>query len=226
MQKQRDPKVASSAYGLGWSAFANSGVRVVSHSGGLFGVGARLTLLPEKDVACVVLTNASTGMQGTDLWEVEWEIFKAVVPGFPEAPQRQAPASPQTAFSPPDSLIGVWEGKVRISGGDIPVKLTVEKAGAVRLNLAGQESPALTGPTPLGSLRFRDGVLIAPFLAGLKTADTARGAHILLLEAKLRGEALDGALSAVAMNQRFCYSHGIGLRRSAPDQAAIKPVGS
>jgi len=66
-------------------------------------------------------------------------------------------------------------------------------------------------PTPLGSLRFRDGVLLAPFVASLKTADTARFPHILLLAAKLRGDKLNGSLSAVAMNQRFCYSYWIEL---------------
>ena len=213
MKLERDPKAPGSNYALGWSSYTNSGVRFVSHSGGMFGVGARLTLLPEKNTACVVLTNASTGMQGTDLWEIEWEILKAVVPGFPEKPALPAPPPAPAPFAPPDSLIGVWQGKVRADGADIPAKLVVEKAGRVRLELAGQESPALTAPTPLGSLRFRDGVLLAPFMASLKTADTARAPHILLLGVKLRGDKLDGALSAVAMNQRFCYSHWIELNR-------------
>jgi len=222
MQRRKDPKVAASAYALGWSSFTLSGIRVVSHSGGMFGVGARLTLLPEKNTACVVLTNASTGMQGTDLWDIEWEILRAVVPGFPEAPQRQAPAPASAAFVPPESLVGVWEGKVRIPEGNLPAKLTVEKAGAVRLEIAGRESAALTAPTPLGALRFRDGVLLAPFMASLKTADTARAPHILLLGAKMRGDRLDGSLAAVAMNQRFCYPHAIELQRSAPGRPGRK----
>jgi len=214
MQRQRDLKTPAGIVALGWSSYTNSGVRFVSHSGGMFGVGARLTLLPEKNTACVVLTNAATGMQGTDLWEVEWEILKAVVTGFPDAPEIPAPPAAAAAFAPPDSLVGVWQGKVRADGTELPVKLTVEKAGQVRLELAGQESPALTVPTPLGALRFRDGVLIAPFVASLKTADTARAPHILLLGVKMRGDKLDGALSAVAMNQRFCYSHWIELNRA------------
>jgi CubicO group peptidase (beta-lactamase class C family) len=213
MQRERDFKVPASIARLGWSSYAKSGIRFVSHSGGMFGVGARLTLLPEKNTACVVLTNAASGMQGTDLWDVEWEILRAAVPGFPEAPQRPAPPAAPAAFVPPDSLVGVWEGSVRAGGVDLPAKLTVEKAGQVRLELAGQESPALTVPTPLGSLRFRDGVLLAQFMASLKTADTARAPHILLLGVKMRGDKLDGALSAVAMNQRFCYSHWIELSR-------------
>jgi hypothetical protein len=152
-------------------------------------------------------------MQGTDLWEVELEILKAVVPGFPEVPERPAPPPAPAGFEPPDSLIGVWEGKVRTDGADLPAKLTVENEGQVRLELAGHENAAFTRPTPLGSLRFRDGVLIAPFMAELKTRDTARAPHILLLGVKLRGDKLDGSLSAVAMNQRFCYSHWIELSR-------------
>ena len=213
MQRERDPKVPEGTVALGWASYTNSGIRFVSHSGGMFGVGARLTLLPEKNVACVVLTNAASGMQGTDLWEIEWEILKAVVSGFPEVPERPAPPAAPAGFEPPDTLIGVWEGKVRTDSGDLPTKLTVKNEGTVRLELAGQESAVLTRPTPLGSLRYRDGVLIAPFMAGLKTTDTARAPHILLLGVKLRGDRLDGSLSAVAMNQRFCYSHWIDLSR-------------
>jgi CubicO group peptidase (beta-lactamase class C family) len=213
MQRERDPKVPASNYAQGWSSYANSGIRFVSHSGGMFGVGARLTLLPEKNIACVVLTNASTSMQGTDLWDVEWEILKAAVPGFPVAPKRSTPPPAPEAFAPPDSLIGVWKGKVRADGADLPAQLTVVKGGQVRLKLAGQESEPLATPTPLGALRFRDGVLISPFMAGLKTADTARAPHILLLGMRLRGDKLDGSLAAVAMNQRFCYPHWIELIR-------------
>lgn len=213
MRRETSPGDPESGYGLGWSSFRLQGMHFVSHSGGMFGVGARLTLLPEKDTACVVLTNASTGMQGTDLWDIEWEILRAVVPGFPEAPDRPAPPSPPAAFAPPDELVGVWEGRVRAGGADMPAKLTVEKGGSVRLELDGKETAALTVPTPLGRLRFRDGVLLAPFMAELKTPDTARAPHILLLGAKLRGDGLGGALSAVAMNQRFCYSHSIELDR-------------
>lgn len=211
MQRENRPRTPESTGSIGWSSYRVSGIHFVSHSGGMFGVGARLTLLPEKNTACVVLTNAASSMQGTDLWDVEWEILKAVVTSFPDAPERTPPPATPAAFAPPDSLVGVWQGKVRADGADLPAKLTVEKAGQVKLELAGQESPALTVPTPLGSLRFRDGVLLAPFVASLKTADTARFPHILLLAAKLRGDKLNGSLSAVAMNQRFCYSYWIEL---------------
>ena len=213
MQRQRDPRLPRSAYGLGWSVYEMSGLRIISHSGGMFGVGARLTLLPQKNLAVVSLTNVSPSMQGTDLWDIEWEILKASLPGFPEAPARPSPPPAPAQFAAPDTLIGVWEGTVTADGAARPAKLTVEKAGQVRLELDGKESGALTVPTPLGSLRFRDGVLIAQFMAELKTADTARAPHILLLGVKLRGDRLDGSLAAVAMNQRFCYPHRIELSR-------------
>ncbi len=225
MQRERDPKVPAGIAALGWVSVTNSGVRFVSHSGGMFGVGARLTLLPEKDVACAVLTNAASGMQGTDLWEIEWEILKAVVSEFPEAPERPASPPEPAGFAPPDSLIGVWEGTVRTDDADVPAKLSVESGGTVRLELAGHETAAFTRPTPLGSLRFRDGVLIAPFMTGLKTTDTARAPHVLLLGVKLRGDKLNGSLSAVAMNQRFCYSHWIELSRRKQSRSLNRTTG-
>ncbi len=213
MQDEKDSGVPGGIMAMGWASVTNSQIRFVTHSGGMFGVGARLTLLPEKNVACVVLANAASTMEGTDLWDVEWEILKAVVPGFSEAPGTPAPPPAPAAFVPPDPLVGVWQGRVRADNRDVPAKLIVEKSGQVRLELDGQESAALTVPTPLGSLRFSDNVLLAPLMAGLTTPDTARSPHLLLLALTLRGNRLDGSLSAVAFNQRFCYPHWIDLAR-------------
>ncbi len=213
MQSERDPCVPGSIYAMGWSSFVNSGVHFVSHSGGMLGVGARLTLLPEKDVVCVVLTNGAPTMMGTELWDVEWEILKAAVPGFPDAAAISAPSPAPAVFIPPDPLVGVWQGRIRTGAADVSAKLTVDKSGQVRLELDGQESAALTVPTPLGSLRFSGNVLQVQFMAGLATPDTARSPHILLLTLTLRGDRLDGAASAVAFNQRFCYPHWIEFER-------------
>ena len=213
MQSEKDPQVPASIYSLGWSSFVNSKIHFVSHSGGMLGVGARLTLLPEKDSACVVLANGAPTMEGTELWDVEWEILKAIVPGFPESPEIPPPPAAPAAFIPPDSLVGIWQGNVHANNADLPVQLTIENTGQVRLELDGQENVALAVPTPLGSLGFSDDILLAPFLAGLKTPDTARSPHILLLKLKLRGDKLDGVASAIAMNQRFCYPHWIELAR-------------
>ncbi len=66
----RWPKVQNAWYGLGWRVFDYAGMRIVHHGGGVRGFRTELVLIPEKDLALVVLFNAET------------PIANDVVPGF------------------------------------------------------------------------------------------------------------------------------------------------
>jgi beta-lactamase class C len=66
----RWPKVQNAWYGLGWRVFDYAGMRIVHHGGGVRGFRTELVLIPEKDLALVVLFNAET------------TIANDVVPGF------------------------------------------------------------------------------------------------------------------------------------------------
>jgi len=50
-----------SAYGLGWGLADYRGKKVVSHTGGLWGLVSRVTLVPELKLGIVVLTNQEAG---------------------------------------------------------------------------------------------------------------------------------------------------------------------
>lgn len=50
------------SYGLGWFLFKENGSVVATHSGGYDGMYSRFTLIPNKKVAIVVLTNSMTGL--------------------------------------------------------------------------------------------------------------------------------------------------------------------
>lgn len=54
-------------YGLGWFVSDVKGVRQIQHSGGLIGTVTHFTLLPEKNLGIVVLTNQQSGAAFTAL---------------------------------------------------------------------------------------------------------------------------------------------------------------
>lgn len=56
----RWPNLEKAWYGLGWRVFDYSGERVVHHGGGVRGFRTELVLIPERDLAMVVLFNAET----------------------------------------------------------------------------------------------------------------------------------------------------------------------
>lgn len=61
MQTPQVDAVWTRHWGLGWGLDEIDGVRVVSHSGATAGFEARLTLVPERATAIVILTNSTTG---------------------------------------------------------------------------------------------------------------------------------------------------------------------
>jgi CubicO group peptidase (beta-lactamase class C family) len=48
-------------YGLGWNLADYRGEKVVSHTGGLFGMVSRVTMIPSKKLGVIVLTNQENG---------------------------------------------------------------------------------------------------------------------------------------------------------------------
>ena len=59
MQKAVDPSLPESSYKLGWSEYDLFGFKTISHGGGMPGVTTNLRLLPEENIALVVLCNRS-----------------------------------------------------------------------------------------------------------------------------------------------------------------------
>src|SRR5690606_4257084 len=55
------------AYGLGWFVTDVKGTKEVSHTGGMPGMVTQVTLLPEKELAIIVLTNQQSGWAFTSI---------------------------------------------------------------------------------------------------------------------------------------------------------------
>jgi CubicO group peptidase (beta-lactamase class C family) len=54
-------KTLFSAYGLGWFMKDYHGVKLIHHSGGILGMVSKVVLVPEEDLAMVILTNQQSG---------------------------------------------------------------------------------------------------------------------------------------------------------------------
>ena len=54
-------KTHFSAYGLGWFLKDYHGVKLVHHSGGILGMVSKVVIVPEEDLAMVILTNQQSG---------------------------------------------------------------------------------------------------------------------------------------------------------------------
>ena len=60
--KERYPTTHFRGYGLGWSLMDYQGRKVVSHGGGYDGMFSRVAMVPEENLAMVILTNSMTGL--------------------------------------------------------------------------------------------------------------------------------------------------------------------
>jgi CubicO group peptidase (beta-lactamase class C family) len=172
-------------YGIGWlSADRSDGYRVISHDGGMPGVSGKLMLVPSEDLAVVVLSNARVEMD-----RIADQIVKAVLPKWKVAEEEHdAPIPP---FHPDTQLLGVWKGSLHTYQKDLAVTIKVLPCGDVHVKL-GEQPESL-----LNEVQFKDGWLSGQALGDIGTGDASRRhANLLWLDVKLRGEVLNGGVTA------------------------------
>lgn len=203
-------------YGLGWFLRTGSGgERVVSHSGGMGGVSTLLTIVPERRVVVVVLSNASSLLPAQfskDILEIvnpapaeKKEGGESEIGALLTAPSTSADATIK-------SLAGKWHGSVHTYEADLPITMWVQDDGDVVVQFERQLKTLLNGA------RFRDGWLRGRFASDVGTEDANRTRYDLQLEAKLRGDALNGSLTAVsrpAPRVGNALTHWIELKKEA-----------
>jgi CubicO group peptidase (beta-lactamase class C family) len=173
-------------YGIGWFAEDRSdGYRVVSHTGGMPGVATILMLVPSEDIAVVVLINELTR---TPIFDVSNAIMKVLLPKWQIAPIKPETPAP---FTPGPDLLGTWIGTLHTYQKDLPVTLKFLPSGDVQVQLADQLASLLD------NVQFKDGWLSGAAWGDVETGDAERHhANTLLFSLKLRGNHLNGAVSA------------------------------
>jgi len=145
-------------------------------------------------------------------WDIEWETFAAMIPGFPKRPELVAKKEERAPL--PAELQGEWKGSIKTYQGDLAAKLYIRSSRNIVLEIDGEEARPIRVQNPLGGIRFRDGVFEAPFFGSIPTDDCRRSRHVLFLRLRLRGDTLAGVISAVAMNRTFWLPHWVELTRA------------
>ncbi len=179
------------SYALGWSrGDAANQPATNGHSGGMGGVSTLMTLVPERNVALVVLSNSSSRYPSRIQRMLLHELLPDDFP-VPAAPERNS--SEPAEFVPTQELLGEWGGEIETYQGNRSLALRVEAFGRVQVRF--QESEWIA----LNEVQFEDGFLRGHFPADIGTEDASRRPHNLRLYLKLRGDRLNGACTALSL---------------------------
>jgi hypothetical protein len=220
MSGERD----GSGYGVGWGTGKIRGQTVISHSGGMPGVSTLLSLLPEHNLAIVVLVNSRANLVGPLTEQIIKQLVGDKKPpeasaAEPNSPNGGGAAGPTTAEAPPtiaEALTGLWEGKLETYEKEIPVKLWVLDSGEMHMQV-GQQLKSLVNDAHLN-----DGWLRGRLLGEIPTDDCRRLPHDLMLDLKHRGDRITGTVTSIsrpAARGGNALPHWIDLKRQSKDES-------
>jgi CubicO group peptidase (beta-lactamase class C family) len=191
-------------YGIGWAINDKLTYRTVSHTGGMGGVATSLVLIPSEKIAVAVLCNASSQLPH----RVSREILAALLPAQTGPPDSQPERA--AAFRPPPELVGNWTGSVYTYKEDVPFKLEIFESGDVHARLGGRLQ------TLLNDVTFREGRLEGRMMGDLGTEDVNRRPYVLSLALHLRGNTLNGGMTALSLPGRRAgnaLTHWVELKK-------------
>jgi CubicO group peptidase (beta-lactamase class C family) len=204
-------------YGIGWFIRENEfGYRTVSHSGGMGGVRCRLVLVPSEGIAVVALCNSSTDLPRRIAAEILGELLPEYGSALRKGSDHQPNVEPSHPSSPPE-LVGYWRGSVETYSGIQAVQMWAHADGDLKLKLGS----ALT--TLLNHSTLRNGLLTGQLSGDIGTEDANRRPYRLHLRARLRGEKISGALTAISLPGQKpgnALSHWIEMSRIDSDPGA------
>jgi CubicO group peptidase (beta-lactamase class C family) len=168
------------SYGLGW--WINNtqhGYRVVYDAGGTLDSKALLYMVPEEDIAVVVLSNGP----GLDADKIVDEVLGILLPPYaadvgasnsrkPSATATPTPTAPMSAVEP--WRIGAWKGDILTYVGPRSITLDVQGPGKGTVQIESQN------PSAVERLRFIDNGFVVRVRADINTPDANRRKPYLL----------------------------------------------
>jgi CubicO group peptidase (beta-lactamase class C family) len=191
-------------YGLSWWIDEDHlGYRDVSIGGGNLWASATLKLIPSEGIAVAVLSNTGIGLRDA----IIDEVLSVLLPPYREkralAAAHENPSRPEAnpTSSPtnlPASLTGNWTGSVQTPQGKRALTLSIAASGDIHVKLESQLS------TLLNDVQFRNGRLTGRTSGDLED-DLIRPPYELKFYLDLRGEALNGAVTASGTGPRLSY---------------------
>lgn len=205
MHKPTADLAPGQGYGIGWITENRSGHHVVLHTGGMGGVSTILGLFPDDKVVIAVMTNSSSVLR-VEAYE---QILSVLIPDA----ARKVPAPAQEKvdpFTPPGEFIGTWKGSVHTYQRDVAFTLEFKQSGDVHAQLGSQLK------TLVNNVTLKDGYLTGRMMGDIGTADANRRPYELVLSLKLRGDVLNGAITALSLPGKRvgnALSHWVELAR-------------
>ncbi|MBL8269313.1 serine hydrolase domain-containing protein, partial [Steroidobacter sp.] len=191
-------------YGLGFFIDDRSGVRVVSHNGGMPGVATTLRLFPESKLAIAVLSNSDSRLPRSTAERIAQILLPQIKPIAGKWPE------PKPFTAPPD-LLGVWRGVLETYAKNVPLELRFMKDGDVHASVGGEHVLLVNDAT------FTDGQFAGVIEARLGTPDADRLGTRVSFSLKLRGDVLNGGATvqrdANSRRERGALTHWVELRR-------------
>lgn len=179
-----------SGYGVGWASTLYPGNTLcISHTGGMGGVATLLRIFPAQKLAIVVLSNSSSRAPHL----IADQIMGTLIPGSAPKPEPRDSAASQTEFKPDPALVGTWKGAIKTYKQDIPFTLVFQPDGDIHAKLGDQLTSLVNRAA------FKDGYLTGAFLGDVGFEDANRTKYTLSLTLKLRGDVLNGAVSALTL---------------------------
>jgi CubicO group peptidase (beta-lactamase class C family) len=177
-----------SGYGIGWRINRNDSVYLsVSHTGGMGGVSTVLKLIPSEKLAVVALANSASSLPHL----ICKEILSVLLPNYTQEEEQKR--EEESVFKPTPELTGKWSGSVHTYRGEIPIILLVKESGDIHVKLGDQLW------TLLNDVKFNDDYLSGRMMGDIGTEDANRRKYYLNLSLKLRGQVMNGVMTAISL---------------------------
>lgn len=138
MQESTAP-MGGGAVGISWMLQDASGVRLVSHGGSTNGQQAQLLLVPDRDFALTILTNAHAGIQLID--EMGNWILAAYLDIQPEEEEPLSLSQEELAAYAGSYDGSVWIAALTVENDHLRMEIVFTEAGIAEVTSAGLDTP-------------------------------------------------------------------------------------
>ena len=183
----RGPSGAATAFGW-FSGETKSGLRVVFKDGGQPGVSTIMYVIPEENLACVVLANRTDN--GEFVRTLVDQMAATIIPNW-RTPNTSVDL-PMVDFAGGSAYYGRWSGKLQGGGTETAMSLEITPpGGGATLSLGNKAPEAIT------NLRLQGSALVGKSVGMIESADAMRNhAKWLSLKLQLRNNKLVGRILA------------------------------
>jgi len=193
---------ATSQYGIGWVIDQDDLDHRISHGGGMMGAASKILLIPEHGIVIATASNTFAPLAYTIERDILAELLPEYAAKFEQYDERKKKSGKAQGSSagkfPVEELTGEWRGTLHTYEKQLPIELSFLPTGEVHAKIGDQLSSLVN------DARFAEACLTGKMMGSVETFDANRRPrhplHHLVLDLKMRGKSLNGAIVSVAGN--------------------------